>query len=58
MDFLLFDHRDKAVATRFFWETIAANGKPVKVTIDKIGTNPSAMKASKKSRSRCDKKSI
>ena len=43
IDFLLRKHRDKAAAEAFFRKAIKHNGQPGKVTIDKSGSNTSAL---------------
>jgi len=43
IDFLLTAKRDKSAAMRFFDKAIQANGIPEKVTMDKSGTNKSAI---------------
>jgi putative transposase len=43
IDFLLTEKRDKAGAMRFFDKAMQANGILEKVTIDKSGTNKSAI---------------
>src|ERR1700722_9428824 len=45
IDYLLRAHRDKAAARRFFEQAIERNGAPVKVTIDKSGSNVVALDA-------------
>jgi putative transposase len=45
IDYLLRAHRDKAAARRFFEQAIERNGAPVKVTIDKSGSNVAALEA-------------
>ncbi|MCP3709479.1 IS6 family transposase [Paraburkholderia sp. CNPSo 3274] len=45
IDFLLRAHRDKAAARRYFEKSIAQNGEPETVTIDKSGTNLAALEA-------------
>lgn len=45
IDFLLCAHRDKAAARRYFEKSIAQNGAPETVTIDKSGSNLAALKA-------------
>jgi len=43
IDFLLTERRDKKSAKRFFDKAIATNGVPVKINIDKSGSNCSAI---------------
>ncbi len=43
IDFMLSKKRDKKAAKRFFKKAIGAHGKPEKVTIDKSGSNKSAL---------------
>lgn len=38
-------HRDKTAARRYFEESIAQNGEPETVTIDKSGANMAALEA-------------
>jgi putative transposase len=45
IDFLLRAHRDKAAARRYFEKSIAQNGVPETVTIDKSGANLAALEA-------------
>jgi putative transposase len=45
IDYLLRAHRDKAAARSFFEQAIERNGAPVKVTIDKSGSNVAALGA-------------
>jgi putative transposase len=45
VDFLLRAHRDKAAARRYFKKSIAQNGVPETVTIDKSGANLAALEA-------------
>jgi putative transposase len=45
IDFLLRAHRDKAAARRYFEKSIAQNGAPETVTIDKSGANLAALEA-------------
>ncbi|MCG5079015.1 IS6 family transposase [Paraburkholderia tagetis] len=45
VDFLLRAHRDKAAARRYFERSIAKNGEPETVTIDKSGANLAALEA-------------
>ncbi|NPT42275.1 DDE-type integrase/transposase/recombinase, partial [Paraburkholderia sp. 1N] len=45
IDFLLRAHRDKTAARRYFEESIAQNGEPETVTIDKSGANLAALEA-------------
>src|ERR1700731_780324 len=45
IDFLLRAHRDKAAARRYFEKSIAQNGEPETVTIDKRGANLAALEA-------------
>src|ERR1700761_7440348 len=45
IDFLLRAHRDKTAARRYFEKSIAQNGEPETVTIDKSGANLAAMEA-------------
>jgi transposase-like protein len=45
IDFLLRAHRDKTAARRYFEKSIAQNGVPETVTIDKSGANPAALEA-------------
>ena len=45
VDFLLRAHRDKAAARRYFEKSIAQNGEPETVTIDKSGANLAALEA-------------
>jgi transposase-like protein len=45
IDFLLRAHRDKTAARRYFEKSIAQNGVPETVTIDKSGANLAALKA-------------
>ena len=45
IDFLLRAHRDKAAARRYFEKSIAQNGEPETVTIDKSGANLAALEA-------------
>ena len=45
IDFLLRAHRDKAAAKRYFEKSIAQNGEPETVTIDKSGANLAALEA-------------
>lgn len=45
VDFLLRAHRDKAAARRYFEKSIAQNGAPETVTIDKSGANLAALEA-------------
>jgi putative transposase len=45
IDFLLRAHRDKTAARRYFEKSIAQNGVPETVTIDKSGANLSALEA-------------
>jgi putative transposase len=45
IDFLFRAKRDKAAARRFFEKTIAQNGAPETVTIDKSGSNLAALHA-------------
>ncbi len=46
IDFLLRAHRDKTAARRYFEMSIAQNGAPETVTIDKSGANLAALEAS------------
>ncbi|WOD14255.1 IS6 family transposase [Paraburkholderia kirstenboschensis] len=45
IDFLLRAHRDKTAARRYFEKSIAQNGAPWTVTIDKSGANLAALEA-------------
>lgn len=45
IDFMLTKNRDKKSAKRFFNKAIGFSGKPEKVTIDKSGSNKSALKS-------------
>lgn len=45
IDFLLRAYRDKVAARRYFEKTIAQNGEPETVTIDKSGSNLAALQA-------------
>ncbi|MGF6960538.1 putative transposase [Paraburkholderia youngii] len=45
IDFLLRAHRDKTAARRYFEKSIALNGEPETVTIDKSGANLAALAA-------------
>jgi putative transposase len=45
IDFLLSKKRDKKAAKRFFAKAIGSHGLPEKVTIDKSGSNQSALKS-------------
>ncbi|MEA3134453.1 MAG: putative transposase, partial [Gammaproteobacteria bacterium] len=45
IDFLLRAHRDKAAARRYFEKSMAQNGVPETVTIDKSGANLAALEA-------------
>lgn len=45
IDFMLSKKRDKKAAKRFFAKAIGAHGLPEKVTIDKSGSNKSALKS-------------
>jgi putative transposase len=45
IDFLLRTHRDKTAARRYFEKSIAQNGVPETVTIDKSGANLAALEA-------------
>src|SRR5260370_37918281 len=45
IDFLLRAHRDKAAARRYFGKSIAQNGVPETVNIDKRGANLAALEA-------------
>jgi putative transposase len=45
IDFLLRAHRDKTAARRYFEKSIAQNGVPETVTIDKSGANLAALEA-------------
>ncbi len=45
VDFLLCKNRDKKVAKNFFDKAIGNSGHPEKVTIDKSGSNESALDA-------------
>ncbi|MGF6961202.1 putative transposase [Paraburkholderia youngii] len=45
IDFLLRAHRDKTAARRYFEKSIALNGEPETVTIDKSGANLAALDA-------------
>jgi transposase-like protein len=45
IDFLLRAHRDKTAARRYFEKSIAQNGAPETVTIDKSGSNLAALEA-------------
>ena len=45
VDFLLWAHRDKAAARRFFEQAIKRNEAPEIVTIDKSGSNVAALEA-------------
>ncbi|KUZ74829.1 integrase [Burkholderia ubonensis] len=45
IDFLLRAHRDKTAARRYFEKSIAQNGAPKTVTIDKSGSNLAALEA-------------
>jgi putative transposase len=45
VDFLLRAHRDKTAARRYFEKSIAQNGAPETVTIDKSGANLAALEA-------------
>jgi transposase-like protein len=45
IDFLLRAHRDKTAARRYFEKSIAQNGPPETVTIDKSGANLAALEA-------------
>ena len=45
IDFLLRAHRDKTAARRYFEKSIAQNGLPETVTIDKSGANLAALEA-------------
>ncbi|MFL9967114.1 IS6 family transposase, partial [Paraburkholderia sediminicola] len=45
IDFLLRAHRDKTAARRYFEKSIAQNGEPETVTIDKSGANMAALEA-------------
>ena len=44
IDFMLSKNRDKKAAKRFFAKSIGTHGLPEKVTIDKSGSNKSALK--------------
>jgi len=48
IEFLLRKHRDAAAAKAFFRKAFKYNGRPEKVTIDKSGSNISALKAANK----------
>ena len=48
IEFLLRKHRDAAAAKAFFRKAFKHNGRPEKVTIDKSGSNISALKAANK----------
>lgn len=45
IDFLLWAHRDKTAARRYFEKSIVRNGEPETVTIDKSGANMAALEA-------------
>ena len=45
IDFMLAEKRDKAAAKRFFDQAIKSNKRPEKITIDKSGSNKSALDA-------------
>ncbi|MEM5341273.1 IS6 family transposase [Paraburkholderia azotifigens] len=45
IDFLLRAHRDKAAARQYFEKSIAQNGEPETVTIDKSGANLAALES-------------
>ncbi|MGF6603048.1 putative transposase [Paraburkholderia sp. GAS448] len=45
IDFMLRAHRDKTAARRYFEKSIAQNGEPETVTIDKSGANLAALEA-------------
>jgi len=45
VDFMLSKNRDKKAAKRFFAKAIGTHGLPEKVTIDKSGSNKSALKS-------------
>ena len=45
IDFLLRAHRDKTAAQRYFEKSIARNGAPETVTVDKSGANLAALEA-------------
>ncbi|MGF6638537.1 transposase-like protein [Paraburkholderia sp. MM6662-R1] len=45
IDFLLRAHRDKTAARRYFEKSMALNGEPETVTIDKSGANMAALQA-------------
>ncbi|WP_168787970.1 IS6 family transposase [Paraburkholderia aromaticivorans] len=45
IDFLLRAHRDKTAARRYFEKSIAQNGVPATMTIDKSGANLAALEA-------------
>jgi putative transposase len=50
IDFLLRAHRDKTAARRYFEKSIAQNGVPETVTIDKSGVNLAALDADRETR--------
>jgi putative transposase len=45
IDFLMRAHRDKSTAQRYFEKSIAQNGEPETVTIDKSGADMTALEA-------------
>ena len=45
IDFLLRAHRDKAAAQRYFEKSFDQNGEPETITIDKSGSNLTALEA-------------
>jgi len=45
IDFLLTQKRDKKSAKKFFCKAIANNGLPIKINIDKSGSNTTAIQA-------------
>jgi putative transposase len=47
VDFLLTVHRNKKAALRFFKKAVRQHGPPEKVTVDKSGTNTTALEALK-----------
>ena len=45
IDFMLSKKRDKKAAKKFFRKSIGYSGRPIKVTIDKSGSNNSALQS-------------